>query len=209
MRTKYSEQLKELHDRLEQMGAACERAISMSIKTLTESRSELHDRVLSEEKDIDMLERDIEMLCNHIITRQQPIGRDLRRITAALRMIADMERIGDQAVDIAEISLTAPVQWVMNGTMLHTMATDVIGMVTDSVEAFQKENILLAKDVIERDDKVDTEFDRIRAELINVIAVNNGKTVAEECVDMLLAAKYLERIADHAVNIAEWVMYGA
>lgn len=149
------------------------------------------------------MEREIEGLCTKLLLRQQPVATDLRRITAALKMITDLERIGDQASDIAELA-----RFVRRGGRhedLKQMAGEVIGMVSQSVEAFIQLDLDQARQVIAYDDVVDRWFDQIKKDLIQGIAADSA--AGEELLDVFLIAKYLERIADHATNLAEWVEY--
>ena len=205
MRNRFEEQLTELNRNLIEMGALCEEAIALSAKVLTEGNLNLLKKVISVDSEIDHKEREIETLCLKMLLQQQPVARDLRQISAALKMITDMERIGDQAADIAEI---IPFLKGRNGKecdCVHQMAHAVIQMVTDSIEAYIKRDVSLAESVILHDDEVDREFDGVMHSLIEMIQNNDAD--GEYAMDLLMIAKYFERIGDHAVNIAEWVLF--
>ncbi len=205
MRSKFDEQLALLNKEMIEMGALCEEIISRVLKALTEEDGQLLHGISSLGPEIDQKERTIETLCLKLLLQQQPVAKDLRQISAALKMITDMERIGDQAEDIAEI-----VPFVKNrpqtvDTLLHEMAEASIKMVTESVDAFVGRDIGLAKKVIKDDDIVDNYFTLIKQALISGI-VDNPKD-GECSIDLLMIAKYFERIGDHATNIAEWVVF--
>ena len=187
MRDRFHEQLQQLSEALITMGALCEEAISDAAKSYFTGDRRLGERAGQLEQQIDQQQRDIEGLCMQLLLRQQPVARDLRTISAAMRMISDMERIGDQAADIAEI------------------ARDVqAGKLADGVDAFVRQDLDLAHQVIARDDKVDSLFLNMREQLVAMIG--RGEDAAA-CLDMLMIAKYYERIGDHACNIAQWVEY--
>ena len=194
MRNKFDEQLLQLNHEMIEMGALCEEVIALSSQALTEGDTALAAKVAPLDSEIDHKEREIENLCLKLLLRQQPVARDLRQISAALKMITDMERIGDQAEDIAE-----------NDALLKEMAKAVIQMVTESVDAYVKCDIMLAKKVIAADDVVDEQFARVKQSLIGKIAADPAD--GEYALDLLMIAKYYERIGDHATNIAEWVIY--
>ena len=164
----------------------------------------LIEKVLAVDAEIDKKEREIESICLRLLLQQQPVASDLRQISAALKMISDMERIGDQASNIAE--LTEYISGHANNCKQHiaAMAQEAIKMVTDSIDSFVKSDLKLARSVIGYDDVVDLWFDRIKAELTTEISENKE---ISEYLDLLMVAKYLERIADHASNIAEWVVF--
>ena len=208
MRIRFEEQLRRLNVELITMGALCEDAISAAIKGLLADDEPLLQKVFAADHDIDRKERDIESLCMRLLLQQQPVARDLRVISSALKMISDMERIGDQAADIAEI--TKYIQNHRNEHLksrlhIHAMAAAAVKMVTDSIDSFVKKDLALARSVMAYDDVVDNLFDEVKQELIELIAEKSAD--GELCVDFLMIAKYLERIGDHAVNIAEWVEY--
>lgn len=205
MRNRFDEQLNTLNNELITMGALCEEAISSAVKLLIYNDVKMKENVLDADKQIDQKERDIEVLCMKLLMQQQPVASDLRTISSALKMISDMERIGDQAYDIAEIAEYAYGSGMESETHIADMARATIGMVTDSIDSFVKKDIALAHTVIEHDNTVDDLFDKVKSELIN--AVQQRAVYAEELIDLLMIAKYFERIGDHAENIAEWVIY--
>ena len=206
MREKYKQQLEEMYRQMVVMGSICQQAVAAAVKTLDqdgETGENMEARVFALDGEIDDMEREIERLCTKLLLRQQPVATDLRRITAALKMVADLERIGDQASDIADLA-----RFVRKGGRhehLKQMAGEVIGMVSQSVEAFVRLDLDQARKVIARDDVVDQWFDQIKKELIQQIASDSA--AGEELLDVFLIAKYLERIGDHATNLAEWVEY--
>lgn len=204
MRNKFEEQLERLHVELIQMGALCEDGISAAAEALLKNNPGLAQTAIDAEREIDQKEREVENLCIKLLLQQQPVAKDLREISAALKMISDLERIGDQASDIAEL---VPYVHLEEGTGLHIgdMARAVIRMVTDSVDSFVKRDLDLARAVYTADDKVDALFDQVKQELIGMIAKDASR--GEQCMDLLMVAKYLERIGDHATNVAEWVEY--
>ena len=205
MRSRFDEQLALLNRELIEMGALCEEVISLASKALTEQNAALARRVAPLDTEIDRKERTIESLCLKLLLQQQPVARDLRQISAALKMITDMERIGDQAEDIAEIVTFLDGHTAENDDLLREMAKAVIKMVTESVDAYVRRDTALAEKVIADDDTVDMYFDEIKHRLIGSIAhdPDNG----EYALDVLMIAKYFERIGDHATNIAEWVIF--
>lgn len=205
MRNKFDEQLNILNNELIIMGALCEEAISAAAKLLLENDITMKENVFEADRQIDQKERDIENICMKLLLQQQPVARDLRTISSALKMISDLERIGDQASDIAEMAEYVSADGIEGETHIADMARAAIQMVTDSVDSFVKKDIELAKTVISHDDIVDELFDKIKGELIN--GVQGGKSNAEALIDLLMIAKYFERIGDHAENIAEWVLY--
>lgn len=205
MRSRFDEQLNTLNTEMIEMGALCEESIALASKALTTGDVSLAERVSALSADIDQKERDIESRCMKLLLQQQPVARDLRQISAALKMITDMERIGDQAEDIAEIITYLEGKTAEETVHIRDMAAETISMVTDSVDAYVKKDTELAKTVIGHDDKVDQYFDKVKSSLIKMIADNpeNG----EYALDLLMIAKYFERIGDHATNIAEWVIF--
>ena len=194
MRNKFDSQLEKLNLELITMGALCEDAISASVKGFLDDDDTLCQK-----------ERDIESICMKLLLEQQPVARDLRAISSALKMISDMERIGDQAYDIAEIAKFIKNSNVKSKIHIKDMAAAATKMVTDSVESFVKKDVELARSVMAYDDKVDNLFNCVKDELVQLIT--EDKANGEFCIDLLMIAKYLERIGDHAVNIAEWVEY--
>lgn len=205
MRNKFDHQLEKLNLELITMGALCEDAISASVKGLLDDNDELCQKAVSTEEEINRKEREIESICMKLLLEQQPVARDLRVISSALKMISDMERIGDQAYDIAEIAKFIKNSNVKSRVHIKEMAAAAIKMVTDSVDSFVKKDIELARAVMDYDDKVDNLFNCIKDELVQLISEDRAN--GEFCIDLLMIAKYLERIGDHAVNIAEWVEY--
>ena len=205
MRNKFDHQLEKLNLELITMGALCEDAISASVKGLLDDNDELCQKAVSTEEEINRKERDIESICMKLLLEQQPVARDLRVISSALKMISDMERICDQAYDIAEIAKFIKNSNVKSRVHIKEMAAAAIKMVTDSVDSFVKKDIELARAVMDYDDKVDNLFNCIKDELVQLISEDRAN--GEFCIDLLMIAKYLERIGDHAVNIAEWVEY--
>ena len=204
MRSKFDEQLLQLNHEMIEMGALCEEVIALSSQALTEGDTALASKVAPLDSEIDHKEREIENLCLKLLLRQA-VARDLRQIYAALKMITDMERIGDQAEDIAEIVAFLDGRQAENDALLKEMAKAVIQMVTESVDAYVKCDIMLAKKVIAADDVVDEQFARVKQSLIGKIAADPAD--GEYALDLLMIAKYYERIGDHATNIAEWVIY--
>ena len=205
MRNRFDEQLFELNREIIEMGAMCEEAIASAVKALTTGDMELAGRVKANSSAIDQMERDIEGRCMKLLLHQQPVARDLRLISAALKMITDMERIGDQAEDIAEIVTFLNGRTMEGMELIEEMARETIEMVTASVDAFVKKDVELAQKVIEQDDIVDAYFSRVKCGIISLITENHAD--GEFALDLLMIAKYLERIGDHATNIAEWVIY--
>ena len=205
MRNKFDEQLNNLNNELITMGALCEDAISSAVKLLVDNNLKMKETVYETDKQIDQKERDIETLCMKLLMQQQPVASDLRTISSALKMISDMERIGDQASDIAEIAEYANGCGMQSETHIADMARATIQMVTDSIDSFVKKDVALAHTVIEHDNIVDDLFDKVKGELIT--AIENKAANAEALIDLLMIAKYFERIGDHAENIAEWVIY--
>lgn len=204
MRNHFHEQLERLNVELIEMGALCEEAISAATKSYLEGDRQLGSRAAYLEQEIDHKERDIEGQCMKLLLRQQPVASDLRAVSAAMRMISDMERIGDQASDIAEIARDMKRSSVIVEVPVGDMARAAIGMVTDSVDAFVRGDLNLAHEVIARDDQLDGLFLAVREKLTDLIAQGRDGGL---CLDLLMVAKYFERIGDHACNIAQWVEY--
>ena len=204
MRNRFDEQLEKLNTELIEMGALCEEAIGSAERALAEKNKALIKHTFDIEEEIDRKEHEIESLCLKLLLMQQPVASDLRLISAALKMITDMERIGDQARDIAEITGFANVAG-REMADIKTMADATGKMVTSSIEAFVRRELSIAQKVIASDDVVDGLFNTVKGELIQLI--NDDIKNGEYAMDMLMIAKYLERIGDHAVNIAEWVEF--
>ena len=205
MRNTLDRQLETLHMALIKMGALCEEAISAGVKALLESDRSMARQAIEREREIDRSERDIEALCMKILLQQQPVAGDLRAISSALKMISDMERIGDQAADIAEITAHLDRTHLPARSHIADMARASVKMVTDSIDSFVKKDLNMAQGVIQYDDVVDDLFLSVREELITLVRQNSGS--AAIALDLLMIAKYLERIGDHAVNVAQWVIF--
>ena len=206
MRNRYDMQLHLLDTQLTHMGELCETAIAKVTQALKEGNTEQAKIVIKEDEEIDQIEKDIERLCLKLLLQQQPVARDLRRISAALKMITDMERIGDQASDIAELSLQlGDVSDIDEISLIQKMANETMMMVVRGTEAYVTKDLDVAHNVIDNDDVVDDLFDQIKMALVKRIQDNHVKSF--EAADLLMVAKYFERIGDHATNIAEWVIY--
>jgi len=206
MRSRFDEQLTKLNDMMVEMGALIEKTITLATQALKDQDVELAKQAIAYEDDVNQIEKDIEALCMKLLLQQQPVARDLRLISAALKMITDMERIGDQAADISDIVIAmAKAPYIQKPERIPQMATATVKMVTESVDAFVKKDLQLAREVIKSDDIVDTLFDEVKFALIELIRADSAN--GEQCIDFLMIAKYFERIGDHASNIAEWVIY--
>lgn len=205
MRNKFEEQLEKLHVEMIQMGALCEDAISAASEALLKGDESLVQVAEDAERETDQKEREVENLCLKLLLQQQPVAKDLREISSALKMISDLERIGDQAADIAELTRFVRIPTGAGRLHIEDMAKAVIAMVTDSVDSFVKRDLDLARSVYRADDKVDALFNQVKQELIDMIAADPSS--GEASMDLLMVAKYLERIGDHATNVAEWVEY--
>lgn len=205
MRHRFDEQLALLNRKMIEMGAECESIIALAAKALLDGDTEKAEQACAQGQNIDRFEREIENICLKLLLQQQPVAKDLRVISAALKMITDMERIGDQAEDIAEIIV------FLNGRTgeechgIRKMAEATIKMVTDSIDAYVRRDVELSHAVCAYDDVVDGDFAEIKNTLISMIAENPAD--GEYALDLLMIAKYFERIGDHAVNIAEWVEF--
>jgi len=205
MRPKFDEQLELLHKELITMGMLCENAIAMSNRALEEGNLDIAREVFDYAAGIDQKERDIEGMCMRLLLQQQPVAKDLRIISSALKMVTDMERIGNNSGDIAEIVTMGHIAQIHDKLNIHDMALATIKMVTDSIDAFVKNDVGLARSVIAYDDVVDGHFDRVKEQLIH--SLGRPDTDGEYALDLLMIAKYLERIGDHATNIAGWVLF--
>ena len=205
MRNRFDEQLFRLNRELIEMGAMCEEAIATAAKALSDADMTLAAKVRKNSAAIDQMERDIEGRCMNLLLHQQPVARDLRQISAALKMITDMERIGDQAEDIAEITTFLGGRTLKGAEYIEDMARETIKMVTESVDAFVKKDVQVAEQVISHDDTVDALFTQAKCAIIKLIEANPED--GEFALDLLMISKYFERIGDHAANIAEWVIY--
>ena len=206
MRNRFDRQLVQLNNELIEMGGMIEKAISDTVKALVNQDIELASNVIEYDEEIDHQEREIEQLCLKLLLQQQPVAKDLRLISAALKMITDMERIGDHATDISEITIELSKEsYIKKLDHIQKMAKETMVMLVQSVEAFVNKDMDKARTVIVHDDVVDDLFNKVKAELIAMIHedVNAGKQAS----DLLMAAKYFERIGDHATNISEWVIF--
>ena len=207
MRNKFDMQLERLNSQLTHMGEMCEIAITRATKALEDGKIDEAKSVQEADEEIDQLEKDIERLCLKLLLQQQPVARDLRQISAALKMITDMERIGDQTSDIAEIIISS--KWEKmdeNLDKLTAMATGVSKMVRNSVTAYVEKDLELARTVMNDDDEIDDYLDEIRDQIIQLIREGDGRD-GRKLFDFIMVTKYLERIGDHATNIAEWVEF--
>ncbi len=206
MRSKFDEQLKQLNNTLIEMGGVVEQSIEIATKALVNQDVELAQKAISFDAVIDEKEAEIESLCLKLLLQQQPVARDLRLVSSVLKMITDLERIGDQAADISEITiLLAQKPYIKKLEHIPQMAAATMKMVKESIDAFVKKDIKLAQDVIAYDDEVDSLFSIVKAELIDMIKANND--AGDEAIDLIMIAKYFERIGDHATNVAEWVVF--
>lgn len=204
MRNRFDRQLEELHVELIEMGSMCEDVIRKTSKLLQSGDAKVAKEIRKEDSNIDEQERLVESLCLKLLLQQQPVAKDLRKVSAALKMITDMERIGDQASDIAEIIETTDFSVPTNDVKLAKMAETTIAMVTESIDAYVKQDLELVREVIARDDEVDDLFLAVRQEIADDM-VEAGDPMSS--LDLLMIAKYFERIGDHATNIAEWVEF--
>ena len=205
MRNLFDSQLNTLHRKLIEMGSACETAIDLAVRALLEGNADIAHEAASHDGEIDQMERDIEAICLKMLLQQQPVARDLRQISAAMKIITDMERIGDQAEDIGEIVPFLNGRTGVECEDIRLMAETAQQMVRSSIDAYVNQDMALVKKVISMDDIVDDAFDRTKETLIHMISSNRED--GQYCLDLLMIAKYLERIGDHATNIAEWVAF--
>ena len=206
MRNRFDEQLHTLNHELLEMGALIERAIRSATDALVKQDVEAALQAIAADKEVDQAERDIESLCLKLLLQQQPVARDLRLISSALKMITDMERIGDQASDIAELVIYLSKEpYIKELTHLPQMAENAIRMVTGALDAYVRKDVVLAQQVMDMDDRIDALFVTVKDELIALI--RNDAAAGSQAIDLLMIAKYYERIGDHAQNIAEWVEY--
>jgi len=206
MRNQFNEQLSHLNDMLIEMGTLVEKSIKRATQAILNHDKKMAKKAISADRDIDSLEKEVETLCLKLLLRQQPVARDLRLISAALKMITDMERIGDQAADISEIAKhLIGKKYIIDLEHIPKMAEATSKMVTDSIDAFVKRDLDLARQVIEYDDIVDDLFDKVKSDVIDLIHKDHSN--GEQAIDFIMIAKYFERIGDHATNIAEWVVF--
>lgn len=206
VRNRFDEQLHTLNHELLEMGALIERAIRSATDALVKQDVEAALQAIAADKEVDQAERDIESLCLKLLLQQQPVARDLRLISSALKMITDMERIGDQASDIAELVIYLSKEpYIKELTHLPQMAENAIRMVTGALDAYVRKDVVLAQEVMAMDDAIDALFVMVKDELIALI--RHDVSAGSQAIDLLMIAKYYERIGDHAQNIAEWVEY--
>lgn len=206
MRNRFDRQLEELNDELIEMGTMIEKAIKTAAKALISQDSELAKTVIEGDEQVDRQERIIENLCLKLLLQQQPVARDLRLISSALKMITDMERIGDQAADISELTIMlSEAKYIKKLEHIQQMAKETMVMLIESIDAFVNKDMLKAQSVIDADDKVDELFAEVKKELIKMI--HEDINCGEQASDLLMIAKYFERIGDHTTNIAEWVIF--
>ena len=206
MREYFDLELKALNDKLIEMGALVEGAIKNTITIITNGEyDKLETSRIIEEK-INTMEREIQNYCLNLLLLQSPVAGDLRTVSAALKMITDLERIGDQAIDIAEMSTyLKDCENIYSMTHLSEMAERSSKMVTTAIDAFVKKDLKLAKTVATMDDAIDDLFNKVKQEVIDII--NANKELDQQAIDVLLIAKYFEKIGDHAENIGEWVVF--
>ena len=206
MRNRFDRQLSTLNDELIEMGSMIEKSIETAIKALVNQDVDLARHAIEADEEIDRQERIIEDLCLTLLLQQQPVAKDLRLISSALKMITDMERIGDHASDISEITIALADQpYIKKLEHIQQMAKETMIMLVGSIEAFVDKDLEKANEVIKRDDVVDDLFDKVKKELIQMIHENADK--GEQAADLLMVAKYMERIGDHATNISEWGIF--
>ena len=206
MRTKFDEQLRQLGMEMTHMGNLIEKNIQDAVQALLSQDTETARRIMAEDELVDQEQKKIENICFQLLIQQQPVARDLRTITAALKMVTDMERIGDHAADISELTIAmAAVPYPLRGENIRKMAGETIVMLLDAVNSYVNKDIEKAHSVIAHDDIVDNYFVKVKADLIEVSREN--PEYGEHAADLLLVNKYLERIGDHATNIAEWVIF--
>ena len=206
MRNRFDRQLSTLNDELIEMGSMIEKSIETAIKALVNQDVDLARHAIEADEEIDRQERIIEDLCLKLLLQQQPVAKDLRLISSALKMITDMERIGDHASDISEITIALADQpYIKKLEHIQQMAKETMIMLVGSIEAFVDKDLEKANEVIKRDDVVVDLFDKVKKELIQMIHENADK--GEQAADLLMVAKYMERIGDHATNISEWVIF--
>ncbi|MGN1381778.1 MAG: phosphate signaling complex protein PhoU [Eubacterium sp.] len=210
MRIHYRKQLETLHLQLIEMGAAAVDAIETAMRAVFDHDLALAKKTSTLESSMDEAEREIQSLCLKLLLGQQPVASDLRQVSATMHMISDLERVGDLAEDIAEVAPYIEGDELLEQVNLKAMSDAACGMVSDSLNAYVKQDVRLAHDVIQRDDKVDEELTFAKKKWVELVYNGDEEKVkksAEEFADILMISKYLERVADHAVNVAEWVIY--
>ena len=206
MRSKFDEQLLELNNEMIEMGNKIILSIKNAIEALVARDENMAKAIMESDAEVDHLQKKIEGICFNLLIQQQPVARDLRTVTAAMKMVTDMERIGDHAADISEMTiLMGQNSQIDKFEHISQMATETMIMLNHSIEAYVEKNVIKAKEVIEHDDIVDDLFVEAKKDVIELILNNSSE--GEGATDILLIAKYFERIGDHATNIAEWVIY--
>ena len=206
MRNRFDRELVRLNNELIEMGSMIEKSIETAVKAMVNQDVELANRVIESDDEIDQQERQIEDLCLKLLLQQQPVAKDLRLISSALKMVTDMERIGDQAADIGEITIKLSNQsYIKKLEHINQMASETMLMLIRSIEAYVEKDMDKARKVIAYDDVVDDLFEKVRDDLIAMIQADSAN--GEQAADLLMVAKYFERIGDHATNIAEWVIF--
>lgn len=206
MRTKFDEQLFQLNQEMMHMGTMIEEAIQKAIEALVKQDVEIAKTILNGDEEVDREQKRIENICFNLLMQQQPVAKDLRVISAAMKMVTDMERIGDHAADIAEVTIMMAGQpYIEKLDLINQMASETTMMLIKSIEAYVEKDMEMAQAVISHDDVVDDLFNRVKQKLIQMIHKNPED--GEQATDLLLVAKYFERIGDHATNIAEWVIF--
>ena len=206
MRSKFDEQLLELNKEMIEMGNKIIQSIKNAIEALVARDENMAKAIMESDAEVDHLQKKIEGICFNLLIRQQPVARDLRTVTAAMKMVTDMERIGDHAADISEMTiLMGQNSQIDKFEHISQMATETMIMLNHSIEAYVEKNVIKAKEVIEHDDIVDDLFVEAKKDVIELIL--NSPSEGEGATDILMIAKYFERIGDHATNIAEWVIY--
>ncbi len=206
MRMKFDEQLRGLNREMIRMGNMIEKAIQDAIEAFFRQDADKARQIMRDDDLVDQEQKTIENICFQLLIQQQPVARDLRTITAALKMVTDMERIGDQAADISELTtMMAGSPYLLKEEHIRKMASETVIMLLHAVEAYVDRDMEKAREVIRHDDIVDELFIKVKYDLIEVMQNNTGH--AEQAADLLMVNKYLERIGDHATNIAEWVIF--
>ena len=206
MRNKFDEQLLELNKEMIEMGNKIILSIKNAIEALVARDENMAKAIMESDAEVDHLQKKIEGICFNLLIQQQPVARDLRTVTAAMKMVTDMERIGDHAADISEMTiLMGQNSQIDKFEHISQMATETMIMLNHSIEAYVEKNVIKAKEVIEHDDIVDDLFVEAKKDVIELIL--NSPSEGEGATDILMIAKYFERIGDHATNIAEWVIY--
>ena len=206
MRSKFDEQLRLLNQEMMYMGTMIEDSIQKAIDALIDQNAELAKKIMNSDNDVDHEQKKIENICFNLLMQQQPVAKDLRVISAAMKMVTDMERIGDHAADISEITgMLVSEPYVLNLDDIKKMASETVIMLIRSIEAYVEKDMKKAQEDIRHDDIVDDLFDKNKADIIELIRHDPEK--GEQATDMLMVAKYFERIGDHATNIAEWVIF--